>query len=147
MSPEGLVYIPKSKSPINKPLLAVAYEVSGTTTIFEIRHRRGEVSSYETGDDGLQANAALLEQNYPNPFNPSTEIRFNLPEATQVTLTVFDLLGRQVATLADGAYSTGSHTIQWDGRDSAGQKVVSGVYLYKLQTADNVSIRRMTLMQ
>ncbi len=147
LSPEGLVYIPKSKSPNNRPLLAVAYEVSGTTTIYEIRHRKSEVSAYETIDDGLSVNAALLEQNYPNPFNPTTEIRFNLPKATSVKLTVFDLLGRQVVTLADGMYSTGSHVIQWDGKDRSGQLVGSGVYLYKLQTADNVSIRRMTLMQ
>ncbi len=71
-----------------------------------------------------------LHQNYPNPFNPSTEIRFQFPEATEVRLIVYDVTGREVARLVDGAMPAGQHRATWD---AAG--LPSGVYLYRL-TAD-----------
>jgi hypothetical protein len=73
-----------------------------------------------------------LEQNFPNPFNPSTTIRFQLPSVSRVNLQVFDLLGRQVASIIDGQLGTGVHEIAWDGRNTAGSQVGSGVYFYRL---------------
>ena len=77
--------------------------------------------------------AYALAQNYPNPFNPSTRISFSLPQAGAVTLTVFNLLGQQVATLANGPMGAGNHGVAWDGRDAAGRGVASGVYFYRIE--------------
>ncbi|NOY06990.1 MAG: T9SS type A sorting domain-containing protein [Chlorobi bacterium] len=68
-----------------------------------------------------------LNQNYPNPFNPSTNIAFTLPEASQVSLKVIDVLGREVATLVNGRMSAGSHTVTWNA-----DGYQSGVYMYRL---------------
>lgn len=72
-----------------------------------------------------------LSQNYPNPFNPSTNIKFDLPSDNNVQIKVYDLLGKEVATLVNGRYSAGSHEINWDASDLS-----SGVYIYKMITSD-----------
>ncbi len=71
----------------------------------------------------------VLTQNYPNPFNPATQIQFDLPAASDIRLTVFDLLGRQVQVLAEGHYPAGKHAVTFDATDLA-----SGLYLYELKT-------------
>jgi hypothetical protein len=83
-----------------------------------------------------------LSQNYPNPFNPSTEIRFQLPEETRVRLSIYDLLGREVATVADGSMRAGRHSVVWD---AAG--VASGFYLYRLVAGPFVATKRMMLLR
>ena len=83
-----------------------------------------------------------LSQNYPNPFNPTTQIAFNLPQAMDVRLAIYDLLGREVAVLADGAYPGGNHSVTWNAIDLS-----SGVYLYRLQAGNQLQIRKMTLMK
>ncbi|MBI4429969.1 MAG: T9SS type A sorting domain-containing protein [Ignavibacteriales bacterium] len=83
-----------------------------------------------------------LEQNYPNPFNPSTEIQFSLPQKRHVTLTIFDLLGREVVTLVSEEWSAGSYCTGWDaGRMS------SGVYLCRLQAGDFVETKKLLLLR
>ncbi len=74
-----------------------------------------------------------LWQNYPNPFNPVTTISFQIPGLADVTLKIFDLLGREVTTLIDNRKITGSFTVQWDGRDNGGQLLSSGIYIYKIE--------------
>lgn len=83
-----------------------------------------------------------LSQNYPNPFNPVTEISFVLPSAAHAKLEVFNSLGQRVSTLVDGPLDRGEHVVQWDGTDAA-----SGVYFYRLQTADFVETKRMVLLK
>ncbi|RMD93410.1 MAG: T9SS C-terminal target domain-containing protein, partial [Calditrichaeota bacterium] len=85
----------------------------------------------------------VLDQNYPNPFNPSTVIRYGLPEATHVKLTVYNTLGQRVATLVDGYQSAGFKTVKWDGRDSSGHTVSAGIYVYRLEAGDRVLIKKM----
>lgn len=84
----------------------------------------------------------MLFQNYPNPFNPSTSIGFNLSDAGHVKLTVFDLLGREIAVLVDETISTGYHSIQFDA-----SSLPSGVYMYRLVTSQGVLFKKMTLMK
>jgi hypothetical protein len=86
-----------------------------------------------------------LLQNYPNPFNPSTQIRFDLADASEVRLVVFNLLGQKVRTLVAANMPAGAHHIAWDGRDDRGLDVSTGLYLYKLQAASFVSCRKMLL--
>ena len=88
-----------------------------------------------------------LEQNYPNPFNPSTRIAFSLLEAGTVQLSVYNLQGQEVRTLVSGQMNPGHHTINWNGRDTNGKLMPSGVYLYKLQVNGFAETRRMTLMK
>jgi hypothetical protein len=83
-----------------------------------------------------------LSQNYPNPFNAVTSIAFSLPEPREVTLTVYNLLGREVETLLDDYRSAGIHHISFDASDLA-----SGVYFYRLQTGESVESKRMVLLK
>jgi hypothetical protein len=75
-----------------------------------------------------------LLQNYPNPGNPSTQIRFDVPEATKVRLLVYDILGRIVKVLVDAELSAGSYIVTWDGTEENKHQVSSGMYLYRLWT-------------
>ena len=70
-------------------------------------------------------------QNFPNPFNPSTEIKFDLPYAGEVSLIVYDILGQKVASLAAGHYAAGHHSVTWNASGQA-----SGMYFYRLQARD-----------
>ena len=88
-----------------------------------------------------------LQQNYPNPFNPATTIRFDLPEAAQVRLDVYDATGELVRTLADGSYAAGSYSAMWDGRNMSRQSVESGAYFYRITAGENVFTRRMLLVK
>jgi len=73
-----------------------------------------------------------LNQNYPNPFNGSTVISFDLAKGSTVQLKIYDITGREVATLVDGTMPSGHHTVQWDGRAADGSETASGVYFYRL---------------
>ncbi|MFC1569358.1 FlgD immunoglobulin-like domain containing protein, partial [bacterium] len=88
-----------------------------------------------------------LNANYPNPFNPSTTISFQLPKTTQVTVTVYDLQGKNIATLLEQSLTAGKHQVQWDGRNDAGNDVASGVYFYKVHAGQNVKSSKMTLLR
>jgi len=88
-----------------------------------------------------------LEQNYPNPFNPETEIRFQLAEASQVVVRIYNTLGQRIRILTDREYRAGLHSIRWDGRDNNGNAISSGIYLYKLQAGSFSQIRKMTLLR
>lgn len=83
-----------------------------------------------------------LEQNYPNPFNPSTVIGFQLAVAGEARLTVYDILGRQVAVLVNGTMSAGAHSVNFDASN-----LTSGVYMYKLEAGGMSQVRRMTLVK
>lgn len=83
-----------------------------------------------------------LEQNYPNPFNPSTKIGFSVPKTDYVDLRVYDILGREVKTLLSEQLYTGEYEIEFDARNLS-----SGMYYYRLQSGDNVSVKKMTLVK
>jgi len=83
-----------------------------------------------------------LQQNYPNPFNPTTQITYELPQNSDVRLEVFDMNGRQVATLVNESVSAGTHTVNFDATNLS-----SGVYIYKLQAGSTVLSRKLTLIK
>lgn len=88
-----------------------------------------------------------ISQNYPNPFNLTTNISFYLPNQSQVDLTIYNLLGEKVKTLANGVFEPGSHSVSWDGKNESGSVVASGIYFYRLNTGENVITKRMTLLK
>ncbi|MCK9995017.1 MAG: S8 family serine peptidase [Candidatus Krumholzibacteria bacterium] len=88
-----------------------------------------------------------LAQNFPNPFNPQTEIRFELPHASNTKLSVYDLRGRLIKDLVSGHMDAGRHSVLWMGRDNGGRQVASGVYYYKITSGKFTDTRRMTLVK
>ncbi len=88
-----------------------------------------------------------LGQNYPNPFNPETRIAFNLEKAGDVSLEVFDILGRKVSTLQSGYLGAGQYEFTWYGVDNSGRQAASGIYFYRLSSNEFTLTRKMTLLK
>jgi hypothetical protein len=88
-----------------------------------------------------------LRQNVPNPFNPSTTISFSLDRASDVTLTVYNILGQRVRVLLDEHRAAGEYEVIWDGRAEAGNTVASGIYFYRLASADRILAKKMVLIR
>lgn len=86
-----------------------------------------------------------LSQNYPNPFNPETQINFAVPTFSSVKIEVFNVLGQKVKTLINGDYQPGNYRVTWDGTNVNGEKVSSGIYLYKLQVGAETVSKKMIL--
>jgi len=97
--------------------------------------------STETGGSE-QPSEFGLKQNYPNPFNPTTQITYELPRQSNILLEVFDMNGRQVATLVNQSMSAGTHTVNFDASDLS-----SGIYMYRLQVGSAVLTRKLTLLK
>lgn len=98
-------------------------------------------STTGVGNSTTPTSFALM-QNYPNPFNPTTTIRFTIPEKVKVTLDVYNLIGQKVATLVNDELNAGQHEVKFDGSNLS-----SGIYLYKIQAGDFVSVKKMLLIK
>ncbi|MEE9166152.1 MAG: C10 family peptidase [Candidatus Neomarinimicrobiota bacterium] len=88
-----------------------------------------------------------LSQNYPNPFNPVTTIRYQIPNDGNVTVEVYDLLGREVVTLVEGFQRVGYYSAVWNGRDEFGKEVGSGVYIYQMSSGEFVQTRKLVVVK
>ena len=88
-----------------------------------------------------------LSQNYPNPFNATTSIEFSLNKADDVTLSIYDILGRKINTLHDGQLQAGTHNIIWNGANRTGEPVSSGVYFYRLENSEGSQSKQMILLK
>jgi 1,4-alpha-glucan branching enzyme len=88
-----------------------------------------------------------LRQNYPNPFNPATNIEFQLPRSSVVGITIYDILGQRVRTLANQQFGAGTYLLKWDGKSDSGVSVGSGIYIIQMQAGDYVKNRRMVLLK
>jgi hypothetical protein len=117
---------------------------------------RIEVASLNGGQIGatpveglriIQPKSFNLSANWPNPFNPETSLRYALPEAAQVKLEVYDMLGQKVRTLVDGMQTVGQYTVQWDARNDLGHAVASGLYFYRIEAGNFAQTRKMTLLR
>jgi hypothetical protein len=103
-----------------------------------------------TDIDEIKTNNVLnytLSQNYPNPFNPSTQIKFQIPERGLVTLTIYDLLGKEVKVLIKEEKNKGTYMVNWDGKDKYGRTVSSGIYLYRLQSGSMSLCKKMAFIK
>ena len=83
-------------------------------------------------------NKFALAQNHPNPFNPTTTIRYDLPKDSKVVLKIYNILGQEVRTLVNTTETFGRKSVVWDGKNDLGNPVSSGVYVYRIETADFV---------
>ena len=89
----------------------------------------------------------ILNQNYPNPFNPVTTLRYDLPEQSDVTITIYNMLGRKVKTLVNSTQDAGFKSVIWDATNYQGNPVSAGVYLYKIQAGEYISTKKMLLLK
>jgi flagellar hook assembly protein FlgD len=97
--------------------------------------------------DGQVPGTYQLHPNYPNPFNPTTTIRYDLPAAQDVKIVIYNVRGERVRVLVDRHQAPGRHEAAWDGRNSRGESVASGVYLYRIVAGEFVRTRKMTLLK
>tara|TARA_B100001750_G_scaffold145522_1_gene116228 strand:+ start:151 stop:2355 length:2205 start_codon:yes stop_codon:yes gene_type:complete len=150
----------------NKEFLNNIFEsfptVSAATVRFSVSAIYGSDTVKVTGDDrvvyvnryeflstegeGIPTEFALHE-NYPNPFNPSTTLRFDLPEVSDVNVVIYNMLGQKVRTFNMNSISAGSHSIKWNATNDYGDPVSAGIYLYQLQAKDFVKTRKMVLLK
>jgi Zn-dependent metalloprotease len=98
------------------------------------------------GAEGLPT-AFALHQNYPNPFNGRTEVSFDLPEQSDVLLTIYDISGRMVRDYRMESMPAGSHTVVWDGRNDSDQDVSSGIYLYRMRAGEYSCAKKMLFLK
>ncbi len=98
-------------------------------------------------EDGDLPRTLVSEGNFPNPFNPMTTIKFAVPQAGRVDLSVYDVAGRKVATVLNEVMEAGRQSVTWTGRNDAGQTVSSGTYFYRLTAGTETVVGKMLLMK
>ncbi|MFO7889512.1 MAG: T9SS type A sorting domain-containing protein [bacterium] len=106
-----------------------------------------ETSNIDTEGPSTVVQKFHLKQNYPNPFNPTTQIRYHLPEAAEVKVEVFNLMGSKVTTIFNGKQSAGVQTVSWHGNDDTGKSVSAGIYFYRVSTKNFSQTRKMILIK
>jgi hypothetical protein len=134
---------------------------AGLTYYFRVNRFSGTAGSYSivatrsSVTTGVEKNTEIssiprdlfLEQNYPNPFNPSTVIQYGLPASERVRITIFSLLGQEIAELANTVQSPGSYRVVWNGRDQQGKDMPSGIYLIRLQAGSTQLVKKAMLVR
>lgn len=131
-------------------IVASDFDLDGRTDIavstsfdqFAVLYNADGPTSVEQQQNNLFPNEYVLEQNFPNPFNPSTTIEFSIPEASVVTLKIYNILGEEVKTLVDEFRERGNHSVQFNANNLA-----SGIYFYKLQAGSFVETKKMILLR
>jgi hypothetical protein len=133
--------------------LSLPVDTAGSVTVVvtapnQIPYASAVAITEGTGvEDGGAARVTALHQNSPNPFCPSTEIAFTLARPGRVSVAVYDVSGRRVASLKDGDAEAGSFRLVWDGRDEFGRDVAAGTYFVRMQSSDSHFERKMTLLR
>jgi hypothetical protein len=134
---------------------------AGMTYSFRVNRYSGTAGSYtiiatrssvtvgveKNSDMAIIPRELVLEQNYPNPFNPSTSIQYGLPESERVRITIYSLLGQEVAELTNAVQSPGSYRVVWNGKDQRGKDMPSGIYLIRLQAGSNQLVKKAMLVR
>jgi hypothetical protein len=101
----------------------------------------------QTGIEDGTPLAFALRQNYPNPFRGGTTIAFGLPRPSDVSIEIYNVAGRKVATVLDDAMPIGWHSASWDGRDASGNEVSAGMYFYRIEAGDKTATKKMILVR
>ncbi len=121
---------------------AGGFDSTASAILTAVGTHLGVFTTTSVANNGILPEHLQLDQNYPNPFNPMTNIKFEIPNANHVTMRVFDILGREVATLVDENLSSGSYEVNFSGVNLA-----SGMYLYRLESGSSWITKRMTLVK
>jgi len=98
-------------------------------------------------NDGFIPEEFNVSQNYPNPFNPSTTINFSIPQQSHVVIKVYDMMGREIKTLLNEEKSPGSYSAQWNGENSYGTRVATGIYFYRVNAGILTQVKKMILLK
>ena len=123
-------------------ILSQYWDGSGWVNSFKTTHAWSQLTAIETDNTQLLPQKYTLAQNYPNPFNPTTRIQYTVPKDGNVKLTVYNIIGQEIAQLVNGEVKAGTHEINFDA-----SALTSGVYLYKLQVNNFTSVKKMILMK
>lgn len=125
--------------------------ISGEGSV-ELQHSEfsdyhGNLLTVDKGEKPIRPKSYALHQNYPNPFNATTSIIFELPKNAHVKIEVFNMMGQLVTTLFDADEVAGVHTVKWNAQNSSGDRVASGVYLYRITSEDYIDEKKMVLLK
>jgi len=121
-------------------------DLSTALALTEVQLNEGRIEALFQAGSALPTVLALYP-NYPNPFNPQTTLRYDLPLAGQVRLTIYNLVGQRVRTLVDRHQQAGHYRLTWDGRNDAGFAAASGLYLYRLESKTGSLVRKMLMVK
>ncbi len=131
---------------LSTPYLLEPGEFHIYTTVKLPTPEEGILSDVETLESGT-VSEYQLSQNYPNPFNPSTVIRYSVVNSGNVSLKIYDVLGREIKNLVNQQQSNGTYEITWNGDDHFGNKVSTGIYFYRIETENFVETKKMILLK
>jgi hypothetical protein len=98
-------------------------------------------------EEELLPEVFALHNNYPNPFNPITNIRYDIPEVSDVRIDIYNLAGQRVRTLVSREHQPGRYRIKWNATNDFGSPVASGMYIYRIHAKDFVSVKKLLLMK
>ena len=98
-------------------------------------------------DNNTIPDVFALHNNYPNPFNPVTNIRYDIPVASDVRIDIYNIAGKKVRTLVSREHQPGRYKIQWNATNEFGSPVATGMYIYKIHAKDFVSVKKLLLMK
>ena len=129
-----------------------------TEYFYRVSYNAGEWSEYSevlaitleqlnVGNKGHLPSKFALHQNYPNPFNPITSLSYDLPEDAIVNITIYDMMGKVVASLVNGQQSAGFKTMQWDATNQSGMPISAGLYIYTIQAGEFNDTKKMILLK
>jgi len=113
----------------------------------EVRSFTVNISELLALDDIALPITYALHNNYPNPFNPVTNILYDIPEVSDVKLEIYNVMGQRVRTLAEGSHEAGRYQIVWNATNDYGEGLSSGMYIYRIQAGDFVSVKKLILMK
>lgn len=134
---------------VNEHLEIVAFIQDPTSKIVyqAIKCKLDELAPLSNNDLSESIKPVKLYSNYPNPFNPTTNIKFAIDQASNVTLDIYNQKGQKVNTLVNGMREKGNHNVVWNGKDANGNQVSSGIYYYQLRSNNQTVTKKMVLMK
>lgn len=136
-------YFSKSLSDAANCLAALENSYPESALTVEARRLFGEENSSPQSPNGNASNSSNISlANYPNPFNPLTKIAYSLPIASKINLTIYDILGREIAVLVNEQKEAGNYEVSFNASHLA-----SGIYIYRLSTSNKVAVRKMLLIK
>ena len=138
--------------------LSIGQEISYVQGVFNFSFGTYKIQTRDADDIGttmgVNDDVAInpyeyaLHNNFPNPFNPETQIRFSIGSSEMVKLTIYDMMGRQVRSLISGdSYGPGFHVVNWEGLNNKGEKVPSGMYIYRIKAGNFIADKKMVLVK